>query len=248
LSRFEQILKKGQSSENREIRTAGADSGQVKQVPENEKKYWQDVLINAFHLCYPGPDGRYREYDPLRPLYVMLSALREMGAGLVRVEREDGTAYYKLVQGRVPAEEWEEIKTNQLSRYRDKLKWLFTVSALGVVRENVDLAVELPEEWVAETLGKYEGQVLALRMVVGSEMAKRKVLNRECCFRVGDGRVFYLVPFKTRLDRLEVTPEEVVLIREAQRAGLIGPGVEAARNALKRPAAGRDGKGRRLTA
>ncbi len=199
---------------------------------DTENRYWRDVLTNAYYLGYPGPDGQYKECEPLRPLYVVLSALREMGAGLIKVKSESGAAHYKLVQGKIPADKWEEIKAS-LSEHREKLKWLFAVSALGAVMENVDLAAELPREWMVETLGKYERQVLALRMAIGNELTKRRALNREYYFRVGDGRVFYLVPFKTGQDRPEVTPEEVILVREAQRAGLIGPGVEAAVGALK---------------
>lgn len=125
----------------------GADVGEINgNIPRPEIKkdesrelqsqddHWRAVLTNAFYLHYPGPDGSYKNAEPLRPLYVVLNALRERGAGLVRVKRADGSEHFKLVQGAMPADEWGRAKV-ELAQFKDRLMWLFTLSVMGAVSE-----------------------------------------------------------------------------------------------------------------
>lgn len=116
---------------------------------QDQDQYWHAVLTNAHYLHYPGPDGSYKNAEPMRPLWVMLKALKEMGAELVKVKKKDGSAYLKLVQGSMPAEKWEEIR-GRLARYRDKLLWLFTLSVVGVAVEECELGRKIEMEFIAE--------------------------------------------------------------------------------------------------
>ena len=120
---------------------------------ETQDQMWNTVLKNAFNLSYPGPDGNYKEYDPLRPLAVVLEALRREGTKLIRMKSKDVKTeieyeHYKLDRGNIPAEKWREL-TGGLAGFKDKLMWLFTVSILGVTtQEGVEIAEGLFKEWV----------------------------------------------------------------------------------------------------
>lgn len=265
MSRFEQILGNGaepgqgtggsdQDSGQPAIggQAAGVDSEDIIRIPgmddieiESHYLYWQTVLTNAYYLYCPGPGG---ERIKLRPLHDVLEELCNMGAGLARVEVPAGRGKiirFKLEQGRIPADKWEEIKVTRLPRYRDQLKWLFSISAFGAVIDEADLSVEFPAEWAADALGKHREEIAALRLAVLQEMAAKERWGG-LCFKVGgsgdgagsdgcSGRVFWLVPCKTpaKDKRTEVTPEEVYLVEAAQAAGLIDPGPEGARVALR---------------
>lgn len=102
---------------------------------KTQDQLWQNVLSNAFYLNYPGLDGANTEYDPLRPLYPLLKLLNQKGAVLTVVKKSDGTKRLKLEQGGMNPVEWNQIRTEQLPRYREKLMWLFAVSILGGATE-----------------------------------------------------------------------------------------------------------------
>jgi hypothetical protein len=119
---------------------------------------WRAVLTNAFHLHYPGPDGTYKNAEPLRPLWVALNVLREAGAGLVKAKKSDGSEHLKLVQGAMPADEWERVRAS-LARDKDKLMWLFTLSVMGGVDEEEiarqqEIAARLFEEAAIQLEGR----------------------------------------------------------------------------------------------
>ncbi|MGB9905075.1 MAG: hypothetical protein ACPLQO_10490 [Desulfotomaculales bacterium] len=153
MNRFERILGKDRENQagldcpahetNRETKTAA-------QFQPSQDEHWRAVLTNAFHLLYPGPDGSYKNPEPLRPLWVTLNWMREEGAGLVKVRRPDGSEHYKLVQGAMPADKWEKAKAG-LAGQKDKLMWLFTLSVMGAVGEEEiekhrQMTMELLEE------------------------------------------------------------------------------------------------------
>lgn len=103
---------------------------------------------------------------------------------------------------------------------------------MGAATDYVDLGVELPKEWVDDVLGKQGARVEELRRAVIEEILKKNQC-RGLCFKTKDG-VYCLVPCKTgRPDATELTPEEVVLVAEAQDAGLLPAAQEGARSALK---------------
>ncbi len=137
---------------------------EIKEEEEEEQQLqpcdaaWSVVLTNAFYLYYPGPGGDYKEPEFLRPLYVALNALRQAGAGLVRVKRTDGSEHFRLVQGTMPADKWEESR-KRLTGDKDKLMWLFTLSITGIVgKEEMIRQREIEVGLLEETARRLEGK------------------------------------------------------------------------------------------
>jgi len=243
VSRFDRILNTPAVPGNPPLDAAG---GRIENVPldaSSREKYWNAVLTNAYFLLYPGPDGRY---ESMKPLYDILENLKCLGAGLAIVEEVTGRGKIrrlKLERGSVPESEWNRIRVEQLPRYKDRLRWLFTLSVMGAAAEYTDLAAELPPEWVDDVLGKHGARIAELRRAVIEEMIEREAESgkpsRGLYFEIEDGRVYCLVPYKTGRrtagNRVitELTPEEAVIVAEAQEAGLLPAGVESARSALK---------------
>jgi hypothetical protein len=165
MNRFERILEKDRKNQagqgegqNRKISYPACETKTVcktkttafLQSQPSQDAHWRAVLTNAFHLLYPGPDGSYKNAEPLRPLWVTLNWMREEGAGLVRVRRPDGAEHFKLVQGTMPADKWEKAKAG-LAGQKDKLMWLFTLSVMGAageeeIEKHRQMAMELLEE------------------------------------------------------------------------------------------------------
>ncbi|WP_134212182.1 hypothetical protein [Pelotomaculum propionicicum] len=242
MSRFEQIL----SSPAPEVsttapRAAAPAKGRAQDITlgkEIQDQYWNAVLTNAYFLRYPAGGGRF---EPMRPLYEVLEKLKLAGAGLARVEEQVGRGRIvrlKLEQGSVPEAEWNRIRAEELPRFKDQLRWLFTLSVMGAAAEYVDLGVELPAEWVGDVLGKHGSRIAELREDIIAEMVEKR-RRSGLCFRLKDGRIYCLVPCKTGRrvagGRVitELTPEEAVIVAEAQETGLLPAGTDGARSALK---------------
>ena len=117
-----------------------------------QEEYWKNVLSNCFYLNYPGVDGTNKVYDPMRPLYPMLKELKRQGAVLAKTTKADRTEHYKLEQGTIETDKWNQIRTEQLFPQRDKLIWLFAVSVLG---EATAEGVEQAERLFGEMMKKY---------------------------------------------------------------------------------------------
>ena len=124
----------------------------MEQQIKTQDQLWQNVLSNAFYLNYPGLDGANKEYDPLRTLYPLLKNLKIMGAALAIVKKADGTKRMKLEQGAMSLQEWNQIRTEQLPRYRDRFMWLFAMSILGGATKE---GAEETERLFDETLKKH---------------------------------------------------------------------------------------------
>lgn len=223
-----------------------ADQGQAARPKANpQDQYWKSVLINAYFLRFPAGAG---SFISMKKLYEILDKLRQAGAGLTRVEERPGPgtlgirrpgkiSRLKLEQGRTPQAEWNRVRAKELPGYREQLRWLFTLSAMGAAAEYVDLGVELPAEWVDDTLKKYGQRIQELREAVIAVMIDK---NKNLYFEIeGGGKTYCLAPGKTGRRRpggrpiVELTPEEAVLVAEAQEAGLLEPGVKAAQGALR---------------
>jgi len=129
---------------------------------ETQDQIWETVLKNAFNLSYPGKDGDYKEYDPLRPLSVSLDYLRREGAKLLRMKSKDGKTgiefeHYKLDRGSISEEKWRELISGWADE-KEKLIWLFTVSVMGITtEEGVELAEGLFREAVKKNCPEFMG-------------------------------------------------------------------------------------------
>lgn len=199
--------------------------------PDQEQR-WQTVLTNAYFLWAPVGEGKF---EPLRPLHGLLEKLKHQGARLSKmVSRFDQGKIIKLKleMGNMPWPEWNMAQAVVLPVYEDKLNWLLTLSAMGAAKDYVDLAVDFPEEWITESLGKHGTRITGLRVAIIEEMIE-KDQHHGVYFEVSPGQVYCLVPCKTGRKLTEITPEEAVLVTEAQEAGMIPPGPEGARSALK---------------
>jgi len=198
-----------------------------------QEEYWRNVLTNAYFLYYPKGNG---EYEPLRPLHDLLEKLKNWGAKLSRVESrfEQGKIVdLEILPGNIDWADWNYILVKKLLHYREQLDWLLKISAMGVARDYVDLGVDFPPEWISDSLGKHAARIAELRRAVIEEMMEKNQCNG-LYFEIEGGRMYCLVPCKTgRQDVTELTPEEVMLVAEAQNTGLLPPGLEGARSALK---------------
>ncbi len=180
-----------------------------------------------------------------------------------KVGRRGRVMRLKLEQSTISNEDWKRIRAEELPGYREQLRWLFTLSVMGAAAEYVDLGVDFPREWIEDNLGKHGARIADLRREVLEEMVERMVRGKSgrVCFEVDDWvgagdsdgtgvvsgddkgkgykKVYCLVPGKTGCREIggravvELTPEEVVLVAEAQAAGMLAPGPEGARAALK---------------
>lgn len=182
-----------------------------------QEEYWQNVLANTYHLLDP-------KRRPMRVLHGILKLLKVYGAYLGR----DGNTLM-LQQGVCPDTEWNEC---QAQIDTEQLEWLLKLSVMGYAREYVDLADECPKEWIDEILGKHGARIAELRAAIIEEMLEKNQRNG-IYFEVGAGQKYCLVPCKTSRKLTEVTPEEYVLVSEAQEAGMLPPGPDGARSALK---------------
>ncbi len=169
-----------------------------------QDEYWQNVLANTRHLL----DGKQR---PMRVLHGILKLLKIYGAYLNR----DGNTLI-LWQGVCPETEWSECQAQINTK---QLDWVLKLSVMGAAREYVDLSEECPKEWIDEILGKHGARIASLRA---------ELMGKERCFELADSRKYYLVPCKTGQNRLELTPEEYVIVTEAQDSGMLPAGPEGA--------------------
>jgi len=195
----------------------------------DQERYWRTVLTNAYYLRYP----KNGEFESMRELHGVLQKLRELGASLERVESrfERGKIYsFNLRMGSMQWADWNWYQAMVLPRYNEQLDWLLKISVMGAARGYVDLGIELPEEWIIETLGKFGARIAQLREAVIGEIQDRA---KGICFKVDDGRIYSLVPGKTGRRITELTPEEAVIVAEAQDTGMLEPGPEGAKKALK---------------
>lgn len=199
--------------------------------PEQEQ-YWQTVLNNAYFLYYPKGNG---EFEPLRPLHGILQNLKILGARLSKVESrfEQGKIIrFRLGMGNMPWPEWNMYQAEAIPRFENQLRWLLTLSVIGTAREYIDLGVDFPPEWIETTLGKHGARIAELRVKIIEEMLKKNQRNG-LCFKTGPEQKYFLVPCKSGRKATELTPEEYYLVAEAQDAGMLPPGPEGARGALK---------------
>jgi len=262
VSRFEQILESPSSAAPAATPRAaaaparGSVGNRVENITldkETQDQYWKSVLTNAYFLRCPARDAAgNRSFIPMRSLYEVLERLQQGGAGLARVEeqprpgilglrRPGKISRLKLEQGVVPQAEWNRIRAEELPKHKDQLRWLFTLSVMGAAVEYVDLGAELPREWMEDALGKHGARIGDLRREVLEEMVDRLAAGKSgrVCFEVGDCKIYCLVPGKTGMRMaggrpvVELTPEEAVLVAEAQEAGLLAAGAKGAQGALK---------------
>ncbi|RJQ25549.1 MAG: hypothetical protein C4589_11165 [Peptococcaceae bacterium] len=190
----------------------------------DQEKYWEAVLTNAYFLHFPKGNG---EFEPLRPLHGTLEKLKNIGARISKFEREK-TVSLRLEQGSAPWIAWNHTRIELLLNQKEQLNWLLALSAMGTARDYADLNVDLPPEWIEDTLGKHRARIAEFRAAI----IKNKHNYRY--FRVNSRHIYCLAPCKTgRRDVTELTPKEVVLVAEAQDAGMIPPGQDGARSALK---------------
>ena len=175
----------------------------------DQARYWTAVLENAKHLRAP-VNGKF---EPMTALREVLLELQHKGAYLARVGNT-----LVLEQGSCP---WEVYNYCQVSMAHmfGQLDWLLKLSIMGAAREYVDLASECPKEWIDEILGKHGARIASLRA---------ELIGKERCFELPDGRRYWLVPCKTGRARTEITPEEAVIIAEAQDGGMLPTGPEGA--------------------
>lgn len=252
-NRFERILSNPLPEEKVAISRASAKASEATARVVNNKidiialdqttqeQYWRSVLTNAYFLRFPIGVGKF---ELIRELYDILEKLHGAGAGLARVEeqprmgRRGRVARLKLEQGGVPDAEWARIRAEELPKHKDQLRWLFTLSVMGAAKEYIDLAAELPAEWVGDVLGKHGSRIAEMREQIIVEMIG-KDRRSGLCFKVDDEKIYRLVPCKTGhrmsggLTATELTPEEAVIVAEAQDAGLLPGGVEGAQSALR---------------
>ena len=253
-NRFERILSNPLPEEKVAISRASAKASEATARVVNNKidiialdqttqeQYWRSVLTNAYFLRFPIGVGKF---ELIRELYDILEKLHGAGAGLARVEeqprmgRRGRVARLKLEQGGVPDAEWARIRAEELPRYKDQLRWLFTLSVMGAAKEYIDLAAELPAEWVGDVLGKHGSRIAEMREQIIVEMVEK---GRRLYFEVEDYKIYCLAPGKTGMRLaggvggrpvVELTPEEAVIVAEAQDAGLLPGGVEGAQSALR---------------
>jgi len=189
---------------------------------------WRTVLTNAYYLRHP----KGGEFHSMRELHDILQKLQGLGARLERVESrfQKGKIYsFNLRMGNMQWVDWNWYQAMVLPRYNEQLDWLLRISVLGAARDYVDLGIELPEEWMQETLGKHGARIAQLRAQVIEAMLER---SRRIYFKTGD-KILCLAPGKTGLGMTELTPEEAILIAEAQDTGMLKPGPEGVRAALK---------------
>lgn len=172
-----------------------------------QQEYWHNVLTNAYFLRDP-------QHRPMRELHAILEQLRALGATLAPDERT-----LRLRQGAVPWTEWNKHQYQLVTtHYAYQLEWLLKLSIMGYARDYVDLASECPEEWIDDVLGKHGARIAALRADIIAQMAEKNQPDG-LCFERADGGRWFLVPCKTGRSRIEITPEESVVIAEAQDKG-----------------------------
>ncbi len=165
----------------------------------DQHKYWEALLDNTYHLLDP-------QRQPMRELHEILKKLKSLGATLTR----QGNTL-QLTQGTCPWVDWNKYQYDMINYY-GQLDWVLKLSVMGAAREYVDLADECPAEWIDEILGKHGARIAALRA---------ELMGKEHCFELPDGRRYCLVPCKTGQQRIEITPEEAVIIAEAQDSGML---------------------------
>jgi hypothetical protein len=179
--------------------------------PEQPKR-WDTVLTNTFHLKFPNKGT----FEWMTTLNGILQKARKAGATLTKHKHT-----LQLHQGACPWEKWNAYQVEMLP-YMAQLEWALKLSAMGAAREYVDLADEVPEEWIAEMLGKHSARIATHRDELIRDVTERG-LNK-LSFKRQDGSIYYQVPGKTGQARTELTPEEVVLIGEAQDSGMLPQG------------------------
>lgn len=93
-----------------------------------DHKDWADLLWNSWH------------WD--KSLYYLLHGIRCGGAEIVKTQGS-----FKLLPGEWSEPEWEDIKQNRLSAFRDQLVEVFKITRMGRVQEG-----EVPEQFKQESL------------------------------------------------------------------------------------------------
>lgn len=117
----------------------------------------------------------------------------------------------KLKRGKMPEEDWNMIRTLKLSPNLKKIKEIFEVTALGTVID-VQLAKPLPENCLYNVLCEYFDEIVA---------AKER--GREFTIQFEDKEIT-IVPFRTSLNRTELTVEELFTLKYLQDMGVIKEG------------------------
>lgn len=179
-----------------------------------QAKHWEAMLANTKHLRAP-VNGRF---EPMTALHGILLELSRKGAYLTREERT-----LRLIQGTVSGMVWEHLQAS-IAPYTEQLNWVLRLSVMGAAREYVNLAPACPKEWIADILGKHGARIAEFR---------GELMGKERCFELPDGRRYWLVPCKTGRERTEITPEEAVIIAEAQDSGLLTTEPEGAWHWIK---------------
>ena len=88
-----------------------------------DHRFWEDVLWNSWN------------FD--KALFYLLHGIRCGGAELTLTNKS-----YMLLEGEWNTEEWDDIKQNRLSPFKDKLVHVFTISRMG----RVDDKFYLPDD------------------------------------------------------------------------------------------------------
>lgn len=180
----------------------------------DQAPYWTAVLDNTKHLRAP-KDGTF---EPMTALREVLLELQHKGAYLARVGNT-----LVLEQGSCPWEVYNYCQASMAHMF-GQLDWVLKLSVMGAAREYVDLAPACPEEWIADILGKHGARIAEFRA---------ELMGKERCFELPDGKRYFLVSCKTGHSRTEITPEEYVIIAEAQDSGLLTTEPEGAWHWIK---------------
>ena len=179
--------------------------------PEQPKR-WSTVLTNTFNLKFPNKGS----FEHMTTLHKHLLELKQAGAVLTKQGHT-----FQLHQGACPWETWNSHQVDMMA-YWGQLEWVLKLSVMGAAREYVNLVDEVPEAWIGEMLGKHSARIAALRGTIIRDLAKQRL--PAICLKRCDGSIYYMVPSKTGQARTELTPEEMILIEEAQNSGMLPEG------------------------
>lgn len=138
MNQFAQILNGDPTPSNENSPEPAPQAGKTA-IVHTQNPYWNIVLLVAKYTDHPATK--------------LLSSLREIGAGMKLIEKEErhtlpggkmarGTsAHFKLDQGAIPEVQWADIRARELSQIpKEDFMWLFTFAAMIHPSETIDVA------------------------------------------------------------------------------------------------------------